>query len=250
MPIYKIDGKKDGLQRYNIRLNYISDYGQPKQMTRTAYGLEAAKDLERRLSNEIKTKAETAVKKMNVQQLYDEFIKNKQYEVRESTIAKYRYNFTYLILPTFNNVLIDKLTAASIQKWKILMEEKNLSFNTKKKASNDFQTALNYAVMMEYIPKNPLSKIGNFKDKLNIEQEMNIYTAHEFIKYIATAKTIAEEYQKTHQSFTEWDYYIFFNIAFYTGLRKGEILALKWSDINNEYLSVKRSTTQRKRHDR
>ena len=36
-----------------------------------------------------------------------------------------------------------------------------------------------------------------------------------------------------------------FNIAFYTGLRKGEIHALKWSDIGGSYLSVKRSINQK-----
>ena len=179
------------------------------------------------------------------QKLYDEFITNKQYEARESTIAKYQYNFNYLILPTFSNVRIDKLTAVSIQKWKLLMEEKGLSYNTKKKAFNDFQTALNYAVMMEYIPKNPLSKIGNFKSKVTITQEMTIYTAQDFIKFIGTAKRISEEHQEKQYDLTEWDYYVFFNIAFYTGLRKGEILALKWSDIDGEYLSLKRSISQK-----
>jgi len=38
---------------------------------------------------------------------------------------------------------------------------------------------------------------------------------------------------------------VFFNIAFYTGLRKGEIHALRWTDIDNNYLSVKRSITQK-----
>ena len=43
----------------------------------------------------------------------------------------------------------------------------------------------------------------------------------------------------------EWNFYVFFNIAYYTGLRKGEIHALRWIDINNNYLSVKHSITQK-----
>ena len=38
---------------------------------------------------------------------------------------------------------------------------------------------------------------------------------------------------------------MFFSIAFYTGLRKGEIHALKWSDINGDFLSVTRSIAQK-----
>lgn len=43
----------------------------------------------------------------------------------------------------------------------------------------------------------------------------------------------------------EWNFYVFFSIAYYTGLRKGEIHALRWNDIDNEYLSVKHSITQK-----
>lgn len=38
---------------------------------------------------------------------------------------------------------------------------------------------------------------------------------------------------------------MFFNIAFYMGLRKGEIHALRWNDIDRNYLNVKRSISQK-----
>ena len=45
--------------------------------------------------------------------------------------------------------------------------------------------------------------------------------------------------------FFEWNYYVFFAIAFYTGMRKGEIHGLRWSDIDGEYVSIKRSIAQK-----
>ena len=92
---------------------------------------------------------------------------------------------------------------------------------------------------MEYLNKNPLTKIGNFKDILNIKSEMSIYTPQEFKKFIETAKEIAEEKEESQNDLSEWNYYVFFNIAFYTGLRKGEIHALKWSDIDGSYSELK-----------
>ena len=75
MPLYKVAGvKKDGLQKYNVRVNYISEDGEAKQLTRTAYGSEAAKDLERRLNEEIKNPVKKLEKTMTLQQLYDDFI--------------------------------------------------------------------------------------------------------------------------------------------------------------------------------
>ncbi|MCL2095565.1 MAG: site-specific integrase [Oscillospiraceae bacterium] len=78
-----------------------------------------------------------------------------------------------------------------------------------------------------------------------IKREMKFYTPEEFRKYIDIARKIALEEQEKNKNLYEWNYYVFFNIAFYTGLRKGEIHALRWSDIDNNYLSVKRSITQK-----
>jgi len=76
---------------------------------------------------------------------------------------------------------------------------------------------------------------------------MSIYTAQEFKQYINTVKRIAAQKQKNERNLSEWEYYVFFCIAFYTGLRKGEIHALKYSDIDGSLLSVDRSISQKLR---
>jgi integrase len=247
MPIYKADGKKDGLQKYNVRVNYISDSGQPKQLTRTAYGLETAKDLERRLISGVKDKSENSVRKMTVQQLFDEYIAAKRYEVRESTVHKFERNYVLYVQPTMAAVRLDKLTVPMFQEWKLSVEQKGLALKTKTHAYAVLRAILNYAVRMEYIQSNPLPKVGNFKDALHTKPEMFIYTAQEFTQFIGAARQLAEERQVKHRDLSEWEFYVFFNIAFYTGLRKGEIYALKWSDLSGSLLSVKRSISQKLR---
>lgn len=74
---------------------------------------------------------------------------------------------------------------------------------------------------------------------------MSFYTPEEFKKYIEIARKQALEKQKKEKNLYEWNFYVFFNIAYYTGLRKGEIHALCWNDINGNYLSVKHSITQK-----
>lgn len=245
MPIYKVDGvKKDGLQKYNVRINYISDRGEAKQLTRTAYGLEAAKDLERKLTEEQKQTGGSIKKKMTFGQLYDEFITAKQYEVRESTLDKYNRDSIHY-LPTFKDTRIDKITVAMVQEWKLSMEQKGLSLKTKQNVFGEIRAILNYALTMEYIAKNPLKTLGNFKSTTTIKKEMKFYTAQEFKQFIGAAERAAREKKEKYRDLSEWDFYVFFCIAFYTGLRKGEIHALKWSDIDGSYLSVKRSIRQR-----
>ena len=77
------------------------------------------------------------------------------------------------------------------------------------------------------------------------KKEFDFYTAEEFRTYIDTAKEISLEKEQKEKNLYEWNFYVFFNIAFYTGLRKGEIYALRWNRINEDYLSVKHSITQK-----
>lgn len=245
MPIYKSNGKKDGLQKYNVRINYVSESGQAKQLTRVAYGLDAAKDLERRLLHDLKSNGENSVRKMTVRQLFEEYAAVKKYEVRQSTYDKTVRTFAYYIFPTLADVCIDKLSAKILQDWKISLEERDLALKTKKNVYSELRTMFNYAVRMEYLPKSPLVKVGNFKDPLATKQEINFYTPDEFRAYIRVAKEMALQKQKEENDLFEWNYYVFFNIAFYTGLRKGEIHALRWCDIDGAYLSVKHSITQK-----
>ena len=74
---------------------------------------------------------------------------------------------------------------------------------------------------------------------------MKFYMPEEFRKYIDVAEKIAFKKEQEEKNLYDWNYYVFFNIAFYTGLRKGEIHALRWNDIDNNYLSVKRSISQK-----
>jgi integrase len=246
MPIYKVDGaKKDGLQKYNVRINYISRTdGKPKQLTRTAYGHEAAKELERQLEKNVR-ESDNSFAKITIQQLFDEYEIAKKHEIKHSSLEEIKTNYKLYIKPTLGDKRLRKLTTPILQSWKLLISDKKLSVVTKKKIYGFFRAILNYAVKMEYLKNNPLLKIGNFREPLRINHEMKVYTAQEFTKFIAVAKQYASELEKKSKSLFEWDFYVFFNIAFYTGLRKGEIYALRWSDIGGAFLSVKRSITQK-----
>ena len=245
MPIYKTNGKKDGKEKFIVRINYVADSGEPKQLTRVAYGSTVAKNLETKLTNDIKLKGEKPMRKMTVQELFNEFIEVKAYELRQSSTERIKQMYNKQIAPMFNGYRIDKITVRDIQNWKLSIEKKGLALNTKQKAFTYFKAMIGYAVKMDYLQKNPLVIAGNFKGTLSIKPEMVIYTPEEFKRFIAVAREIAEERERLQNDLSEWNYYVFFSIAFYTGLRKGEIYALKWSDINGSHLAVTRSIRQR-----
>lgn len=248
MPIYKMKGSKDGRQKYRVRVNYTDNLGNSRQIDRVAYGSAEAKDLERMLQYSVKEQPPAA--RMTLNDLCDEYTKNTKAELRESTVEKSRANLEMYVKDICGETSLNKLTVPFFQKWKNEIEnyvslktKKPLSLTTKQNVYSYFRAVLNYAVKMDYIAANNLTKLGNFKDKNTLEpkKQMDYYTAEEFKSFIKAARNIAENSNKT----VNWDYYVFFSIAFYTGLRKGEIFALKWTDIKGEYLSVTRSITQK-----
>lgn len=249
MPIYKMEGSKNGKQKYRVRINYIDNFGKSRQIDRVAYGLSEAKDLERQLEAELKEKLPTA--RMTVQQLYDEYVKAIAPELRETTFDKNKRVLKAYVLETMGDIPLDKLTAPVLQQWKNQIEEhivktadgkeRGLKLRTKQNIFSTFRALLNWGVKMDYLPQNILTKVGNFKSSDFTKEEMRYYTAEEYKTFAKVARDEAEK----SGVIVDWDFYVFFSIAFYTGLRKGEIHALKWTDIEGEYLNVARSISQK-----
>lgn len=245
MPVNKTGVKKNGLQQYRVRVNYTDAAGKAHQIERTAYGLAEANALEQSLITEYKDKKQT-VSRMTIQQLYDEYEVYHSHETRKTSHDSAMRNLRYRVLPTMADRKLDKLSQPVLAQWKneIAANEK-LSITTKQNAYAAFVAMLNYAVKMEYLNRNPLTALGNFKAPATIEKpadKLHYYTPEQFRAYISEAK-------KKSQTVTDWAYYVFFCVAFYTGARKGEINALKWSDIDGNIMHIRRSIAQKLKGD-
>ena len=206
-------------------------------------------ELERQLMYEIKEEA--PAKRMTLNDLFEEYKRTKKYEIRESSYDKTVTVLKNHVIPTLGKTPLSKLTKPVLINWKNSVDEKTirnkenerigLSLKMKQNIYAEFRALLNFGVKLDYLPKNNLTSIGNFKSTLEIKKEMDYYTGDEFKEYIKSAR----EYAKKQETNIGWDYYVFFNLAFYTGARKGEIHALKWSDIDGNYLNISRSITQK-----
>lgn len=242
MPIYKMAGRRDGKQKYRVRINFIDLLGKKRQIDRVVYGAEEAKLLELQLKKSIKD--ETPSKGMTFSELFEEYCAVKKTEVRESTLHKMRRTIRIYVMPVFETDKLKDINLVKIRKWKTDIDQKDLTLKTKQGIYGEFRAVLNYAVRMEYIPKNIICTVGNFKSTLQIKKEFLYYTPEEFKKFISTAKENAEKAQAVGK-LREWDYYVFFAIAYYMGMRKGEIYALEWRDIKHGYIHITRSITQK-----
>ncbi|MBD5111760.1 MAG: site-specific integrase [Ruminococcaceae bacterium] len=247
MPLIKVkkDGKivkdKNGRQAYRVRVNFVDVNGKKRQVERMAYGLAEATLLEQQLVTEYKEKKQAVIPKMTVQQLCDEYEKYHAMETRKSTHDNTMKILSLRVLPILGNYQLSKITQPVLTKWKLEIDKQDIALGTKRNGYKALSALLNFAVKMEYLPKNPLTTIGNFRDANTIYKPadtLHYYTPDEFLKYIA----VAEETAKT---VIDWGYFVSFNIAFYVGARKGEINALKWSDIEGNVMHIRRSIAQK-----
>ena len=173
MPIYKTEKKKDGLQGYRVRVAFTGPDGKHKQVERTAYGKAEAQLLERRLIDELASPSSSLrspegcgnpLPVHTIQTLYDEYVIAKAAEVRSSTLAKTKSILSTHVLPVLGSTPLDALDAPTLQAWKNGVAEKPLKILMKQNAYKELRALLNYAVKLDYLPSNPLVKIGNFRD--------------------------------------------------------------------------------------
>lgn len=243
MPIYATGKKKDGKNQYRVTVSHTDAYGKHKQHERIVYGKAEAQQAEAQLKAQLTTAS--APKRMTVGQLYEEYMEQKRQEVRATTYDKTRRNLEYAVLPTFADAPLEKLNAQMMQKWKNDIGGRDLGLTTKKNYYKEYKALLNYAVKREYIARNPLDLVGNFRTtEFAKPEEMDFYTPEEYRKYSAAAKEYAESAHAS-RSFSAWAYYVFFSIAFYTGMRKGEINALKWKNVSGGVIRVRESVAQK-----
>lgn len=238
MPIYNTGEKKDGKSKYRVIVSYTTPDGKYKKKERTVYGSQEAKAAESLMLGELSKEIPPAA--ITVKELFDEYIAAKKHEVRETSLAKMKRLIEQDVIPMLGKKSLDKLDKRSLQQWKSYIFEKDISITSKQNYYKEFRAMLNWAVKMDYIPKNNLAALGNFRDSsLEVQTEnIHYYTAEQFKKYISIAKASAN-------TVTDWGFYVFFCLAFYTGARKGEINALKWSDLNGDILHIRRSIAQK-----
>lgn len=247
--IYETGRTKNGLPGYRVRVHYTDENGVPRELNKTVYGMKKAKQIEKELISKTVQKDISYLDKITVNQLYEEYMTSRQPEIHESTYKKSTQILNTHVLNELGHYLLDQLNVRVLQRWKNSINKKQLSIVTKQNIYGEFRAMINFAIRMEYLQSNPLTKIGNFKEPPQKKKGPLFYTPDEFKKFINTAKLHAINSEQKNNNTVEWNYYVFFMLAFYTGCRKGELYGLRWSSLNDDKLSITCSVNQKLRKD-
>lgn len=152
--------------------------------------------------------------------------------VKESTWAKTADIFRLHILPLLGDKQVRSITVAQCQTIVHSWLKKGL------KQYRRFRTyvisVFDFGIRMELTTRNPMIKTSIPKQKDNQQEpQIDFYEKSELVQFLHCAYNFGNE-----------EAFMFFRLLAFSGIRKGEALALQWSDINFETHEININKTQ------
>ncbi|MCJ7983792.1 site-specific integrase [Priestia sp. OVL9] len=139
--------------------------------------------------------------------------------VRETTFDNYQRAVNVRILPILGHVGLTELNGPVCQKFFNHLVDEGLSERYIEYIYTVLNGALEKAIDWDLLLKNPLRKVDIPRGR---RRKYVVWTKEELIRFLQFSKI-----ENVHYS-------ALFFVCGYTGLRRGEMLALKWQDINFE----------------
>lgn len=213
---------KDGTKRYKIKLYLSIDSLTGEQIIIRKQGIKTKKEailLEARLKLEHEQNVLTAKSnKYTFKQIYDLFLVEHKNTVKPGTYATTVRYAKLHILPKIANKRIDTFTVLDCQK---LVNQWAEYFNSAKYPKGITQQVFDYAIKMNIMFDNPMRKVKLPKRKCTVNEVNKFYSTEELKHFFDCVK-----------DYGNMKYLAFFRLLAFTGMRKGEALALNWSDID------------------
>jgi len=134
--------------------------------------------------------------------------------LRPGTLANYSWYTRKYIIPTLGNVPLTKLNGEHVQRLLATKSAEGLASTTVRKIYSVLHAALNEAVALSLIPRNAAT--GVRKPRLR-RVEMKAWNPEQARNFLAVAANDR--------------LYALYVVALSTGLREGELMALRWRDL-------------------
>ncbi|MFT8813590.1 tyrosine-type recombinase/integrase [Oenococcus sp.] len=163
-------------------------------------------------------------KRVKFVELAKEWLAMKAKDVRPSTFRKIKYNFVNHVSQAkpFRGCYVDELTPAQAQAFINKLSTQLVRYD---QVFDIVDQIYKKAVQYGYLDKNPFAEIDKpRRKKAPLRDSVQFYDKEELIKFLKSAYQL---YNKDH-----YNRYAFFRLLAFTGMRKGEALALTWSDLD------------------
>lgn len=169
----------------------------------------------------IANKLEISNSKRKVRDVYAEWLETVSFDVRGSTLYRFKNIWKNHIEAEFGDDFVNNISPDKLQNY---VNELAQNYSSYRQIANQLQRIIHYAIVRKWADTNPFDRILLPKKSLKAKKDtsQNFYELDELKEFLATSK--AYDNMK----------YTFFLIVASLGCRRGEALALKWSDIDFE----------------
>lgn len=220
--------KKNG--RYEAR--YTDRFG--KRVSISGHDL---KDVKRRFNEAIyENEKEINIREnIKLDEWYQKWMEVYKYDViRENTKRHYNQVYRKHISPYLGNFYIKDITQLQIRELLKKLDKQGYQFETKNKVKVLLVDMFNKAMIDDFIKKNPARGISVKRDENNDVRVLSIENQSAF--FDCCKGTFYDN---------------FFNVAIATGMRIGELAALRWQDVDfdNNVIHVTRTLVYQKYED-
>jgi len=218
---YKI---KTGETLYKYRIRYKDRFGKWKEKSRQGFQTEKAamRDfLETKallLDGEMKHIEHETITIGEWLDIWYDGIKD---HLKISTSKQYEMYIRLYFKPLLGTIRLQQLDRQTYQRLFINHLLRKYKVSTVKTIHTVFKTAINAAAEEEILLRSRINKVKISKPNEIEEKKLYYYDAAQLEKFLSTAKTHAS-----------YPVYISFLLLAYTGMRKGELLALTHDDVN------------------
>ena len=211
--------------------------GRRKYVRRTAATKGEAKALQRKLVAEIESNRLLPTREETLETYALWWLRNvKANQVRYSTAGDYEDRLRRWVLPYFGKLKLSGIQSRNVESWMAALKHKGYATNTVNGARRILNMVMKHAYQGGLIYRNPVEVVTPYKKNRDEPTQVRPpWTKEE----VFTALKAAEE--------TEFD--LMLNIALLLGLRRGELLGLRWDDFDVEVgqLQIDRTLKQERR---
>jgi integrase len=163
--------------------------------------------------------------KTKIDALATEWLASKT-KLRETTRSDYEADLKNVILPRFGHLKPSQVTADEVAKLIRQLDAKGLSGARIKNILKPLNGVMKLAARRGLITQNPIDLLTPDERPQATNREHHTWSPEEIKRVIRAAKAVASK------PFAKYDYTTLITVAIHTGLRKGELLGLRWCDID------------------
>ncbi|WP_282926869.1 site-specific integrase [Helcococcus kunzii] len=223
MPTYK--DEKTG--KWFVVTRYKDYNGNNKQTTKRGFKTQReAKEYERDFLLNLSNQPD-----MPFNILVDKYLESVKPKIRTRTyktkVTRFKRALKY-----FNDKPINTITNKNVDDYINTLLLDNLATETIKNYKKELSTLFNFAIKHYNLPGNPTHNLGQIYNPNEQAKEYNIWTLEDYVQAI--------------DKITDIDFKTLVNLLYWSGIRIGEALALKWTDIDftNNMVKINKSYTK------